>query len=193
MGPVQGDKHLFQLIIHDYRTYTHGVHVFLYGSMLARTIFSREKGEFFNDIGIGLLLHDIGKKEINPEILNKDGPLSPDEWIIIKRHPRLGHDLLTRVAKDLSKRAVQVVFQHHERIDGTGYPNRLRGTQIALWSKICSIANTYDGLTTNRSYRKAVSKGAALNVMRRSKGQFDLRILTLFIKLASLKVGPPEI
>jgi len=114
------------------------------------------------------LLHDVGKIGIPDAILSKPGPLEPDEWTVIKRHPSLGHDILLRVPS-LRKEA-DIVVAHHERLDGSGYPRGLRGEQIPLESRILAVADTYDVLVSDRPYRHAFDRVRALRILHEECG-----------------------
>jgi hypothetical protein len=114
------------------------------------------------------LLHDVGKIGIPDAILSKPGPLDPDEWTVIKRHPGLGHEILLRVPS--LHREADIVIAHHERIDGSGYPRGLRGEQIPLEARILAVADTYDVLISNRPYRKAFDNGRAVRILREESG-----------------------
>ncbi len=173
----------FQLTVHDYYTYTHSVHVYLYSSLLTRAVIGSENAPFLYDLGVGYLLHDIGKKDISLQILNKTGPLNDEEWAIIKKHPEVGFGLLTQASGGLSEEVTEIVLQHHEWCDGSGYPNGLKEYEVGRYSKICAIADMFDALTTNRSYQKAVSKLDALTIMKDSPGHLDEKLLTRFIQL----------
>ena len=174
----------FQLTIHDYYTYTHSMHVFLYSSMLTREIIGEMNESIKNKIGIGYLLHDIGKKDISTEILNKKGKLDDGEWDIIKAHPQTGYHLLKEVVGDISEEVGEIVLQHHEKLDGTGYPNNLKMEEIGRFGRICAIGDVFDALTTRRSYKEALSKMTALTIMRDEKGHLDEKLLERFIRLA---------
>src|SRR2546430_5970732 len=114
------------------------------------------------------LLHDVGKIGIPDAILNKPGPLDADEWIAIKRHPHLGHEILLRVPS--LHREAEIVIAHHERIDGSGYPRGLRGEQIPLEARILAVADTYDVLISNRPYRQAFDNERAVRILREESG-----------------------
>lgn len=174
----------FQLTVHDYYTYTHSVHVYIYASLLTRAIIGNENEKFLKELGVGFLLHDIGKKDISPAILNKKGKLDDDEWTEIKKHPDTGYDLLTQVSGGLSEEVTHIVLQHHEKVDGSGYPNNLKDTDIGRFGRICGIADVYDALTTRRSYKEAMSKMTAFTIMQDSPGHFDDKMLARFIRLA---------
>jgi hypothetical protein len=114
------------------------------------------------------LLHDVGKIGIPDAILNKPGPLDPDEWTAIKRHPALGQEILVRVPS--LRREADIVIAHHERVDGSGYPHALRGEQIPLEARILAVADTYDVLISDRPYRKAFDQERALRILREESG-----------------------
>ena len=114
-------------------------------------------------IRIGAYLHDLGKVKVPHEILNKTAPLAPDEFEIIKRHPVWGLELLAGI--DLPWDIKPIIRSHHERCDGTGYPDGLSGHDIPLSAQIICVVDVYDALTTTRSYRPAMSKAEALATM----------------------------
>ena len=114
------------------------------------------------------LLHDVGKIGMPDSILSKPSFLSPQEWIVIKRHPEVGHDILSRVPN--LRREAAIVVAHHERIDGSGYPRGLRGDQIPLEARIVAVADTYDVLISDRPYRKAFNRQEAIRILRQEAG-----------------------
>lgn len=111
-------------------------------------------------IRLGAYLHDLGKVRVPHEILNKPGPLTHDEFEVVQMHPVWGIELLAKV--DFPWDLKPIIRWHHERYDGTGYPDRLRGEAIPVTAQIVGIADVYDALTTTRSYRPALSRQAAL-------------------------------
>ncbi|MBL8962416.1 MAG: diguanylate cyclase [Gemmatimonadetes bacterium] len=121
---------------------------------------------------VGALLHDVGKVVISSDILNKQGKLTADEWAVMKLHARAGADILAEL--DFPFDVVPCVRSHHENWDGSGYPDGLRAEEIPLWARIVTLADVYDALTTERSYKQPLSSEDALEVMRRDVGrQFD--------------------
>lgn len=127
------------------------------------------------------LLHDIGKVAINENILNKPGTLTEEEMEELKRHPEIGYRILSSV-NDMAEMA-EYVLAHHERWDGTGYPKRLKGNEIPLKSRIIAIADAYDAMTSDRSYRNALSKEEAIEELIKNAGtQFDPEIVKIFIE-----------
>lgn len=127
------------------------------------------------------LLHDIGKIAIDERILNKSGKLNEDEWDEIKKHPEIGYRILSSVS-EMSEMA-RYVLSHHEKIDGTGYPRGLTGHEIPLQSRIISIVDTYDAITSQRSYREAMTEEYAVKELIRCSGtQFDKKLVDIFLK-----------
>jgi len=127
------------------------------------------------------LLHDIGKIAIEEGILNKPGKLTHDEWDEIKKHPEIGYRILSTV-NDLSEMA-EYVLAHHERWDGNGYPKGLKAEEIPVESRIIAIADTYDAIVSERSYRSALSKEFAIEELIKNKGaQFCPELVNIFIK-----------
>ena len=137
---------------------------------------------------IGALLHDVGKLMIPPEILNKPGRLTTEEWVMIKKHPVWGVEMLADI--DFPWDVRPIVESHHERWDGTGYPHGLKGEDIPRTARILCVADVYDALTSERSYKKAVSHEQALDMMRSDVGgQFDPELFPLFEAVMS-RLGP---
>jgi HD-GYP domain-containing protein (c-di-GMP phosphodiesterase class II) len=114
------------------------------------------------------LLHDVGKIGMPDSILSKPSSLDPGEWTVIKRHPEVGHEILSRIAS--LRREAAIVIAHHERIDGSGYPRGLRGEEIPLEARIVAVADTYDVLISDRPYRKAFNKKDAFRILREESG-----------------------
>ena len=127
------------------------------------------------------LLHDIGKIAIEENILNKPGKLTNEEWEEIKRHPEIGYRILSTV-NDMSEMAEYVLY-HHERYNGMGYPKGLKGEEIPLQSRIIAIADTYDAMVSERSYRGALPEEVAIKELAINAGiQFDLELVEIFIE-----------
>ncbi|NNF14782.1 MAG: HD domain-containing protein [Gemmatimonadetes bacterium] len=143
---------------------------------------------------MGALLHDVGKVSVPPEILNKTGRLTEKEWQIMRRHPERGVELLAEVEFPWDIRPM--VLHHHERWDGSGYPYGLAGSDIPLAARILCVADVFDALTTTRSYRRAFSAPAALEIMEADVGRlFDPELFRLFrelteVHLPATSVGP---
>ncbi|HWQ41772.1 MAG TPA: HD-GYP domain-containing protein [Desulfosporosinus sp.] len=132
------------------------------------------------ELGMGVLMHDIGKIKIPEGILNKKTPLTEEEFREIKRHATYGFDIL-RKNNDLSLLSSHVAFQHHEKWDGTGYPRGLKGSEIHEYGKLAAVADVYEALTSKRVYRSAIDPNAAYEyIIAQSNTHFDPRVLEVF-------------
>jgi response regulator RpfG family c-di-GMP phosphodiesterase len=128
----------------------------------------------------GVLLHDIGKIGIPDGILLKPGPLTPDEWKVMRGHPEIGRQLLEKIP--FLKGAIPVVYHHHERWDGTGYPLGLRGEAIPLGARVFAVADAFDAMTFDRPYSRAIPLEAARAEIQRSAGtHFDPAVVRSFM------------
>jgi putative nucleotidyltransferase with HDIG domain len=131
-------------------------------------------------IHIGAHLHDIGKIGVPDEILNKPGKLTNEEFAIIRQHSAIGGNIIDKIK--VFRPIAGMVRHHHERFDGKGYPDRLRGEDIPLGARIVAIADAFDAMTTLRSYRLPLSLDEAMAEMRQGRGsQFDPAIVDVFI------------
>lgn len=132
-------------------------------------------------------LHDIGKLGIHEDILNKKGPLSESEWDLLHQHPVVGEEILQPVFLD--DEMLSVIRSHHERYDGTGYPDRLKGDQINLFAQIVAVADAYDAMTTSRSYRPALNKEESILRLKSCSGtQFNPKIVDIFVTVLGQSV-----
>jgi HD-GYP domain-containing protein (c-di-GMP phosphodiesterase class II) len=133
-------------------------------------------------IARGAFLHDIGKMAIPDAILRKPGALTPDEITIMREHCYRGYQLLKRIT--FLAEASEIVYSHQERYDGTGYPRGLKGEEIPLGSRIFSVADTLDAITSDRPYRAAQTVGAARAEIERWSGrQFDPNVVKVFLSM----------
>ena len=168
----------------DYRdaeTQWHSRRVSLYARRLAQQLGVAEPD--LTIVEHGALLHDIGKIGVRDRVLLKPGPLSPDEWVEMKRHPELGWALLQRV--DYLRPASTIVLQHQEKWDGTGYPAGLRGDGIGIGARVFHVVDTLDAITSERPYRRARGFGDARAEIIRCRGtQFDPRVVDAFLAIA---------
>lgn len=139
-------------------------------------------------LNLASMLHDIGKIGVPGSILTKPGKLTGEEWIQIKEHPEKGYRILLPIGQ--LKDSLMGIRYHHERYDGTGYPSGLRGEEIPLYARIIAVADTYDAMTSTRSYRAKKSDEEALAEIIRAKGiQLDPEIVNIFLKLHEMQ--PP--
>lgn len=135
-----------------------------------------------NDLYWAGILHDIGKIVVPAEILNKKGRLNDDEFSVIKKHPVIGYEIISK-SKSL-KKVAQYVLNHHERWDGRGYPRGIRGDDIPVISQIISVADSWHAMISERSYKKILSEDSALNELLKNSGtQFPPEIVEAFYKL----------
>lgn len=163
-GEQAAFAHLLKLVSYDYYTYTHSVNVFVFSVTLAQRVGFRDP-QLLREFGEGVLLHDIGKSMIDPSITNCTGKLSDEQWKSMKMHPVYGYEILSEHGS-LTGMALDVVRHHHEKIRGGGYPDNLKGKQIAPLVRISTIADIFDALTTRRSYKSALPTFDALRIMR---------------------------
>lgn len=160
----------------DYYTYNHSARVSDYAIKTA--IKMNFNNSSLEKVFLASILHDIGKINIPEEILNKPGKLSDEEFALIKKHPGDGAEMLRKTAyADLA----EIVEQHHERLNGKGYPFGLKGEEILLEAKIIGVCDTFDAMTEDRSYRKAFSAEYAMEEIRRLSGiQYDPAVVDAF-------------
>ena len=125
-------------------------------------------------------LHDLGKIGIPDEILKKDSGLSDEEWVIMRRHPEIGESII-RPVRSL-QHLCDIIRHHHEKLDGSGYPDHLKGDEISPLVRILSVAEVYDALTTERPYRPKKSKEAAISILRSMKTHLDQDIIDVFLE-----------
>jgi len=133
-------------------------------------------------LGEGAFMHDIGKTGVDISILMKPEKLTDEEFTIMKTHPELGKKLLEE--QDVPLEVQQIVMEHHERIDGSGYPYQLTGDQMSKFGKLCGIIDAYDALTTDRCYHKGLDSSEAVGIMiNHDSGPMDPDLITKFAKL----------
>ncbi len=168
---------------HEY-TYLHCVNVgILAVSIGIKLNLNRDNLIYLGTAGI---LHDIGKKYIPIEILDKQGKLSNEEYDLIKRHPVQGFEILVD-AMELSSVTRVGVLEHHERYDGSGYPRGLKGDQITIFGRILAVADTYDAMTSDRAYRNAFSASETVEYLMGTGDQlYDSNIIDVFIKCVTV-------
>lgn len=172
---------------HDY-TYIHCVNVSIYAVLIGIKLNLKRKE--LVDLGTAGMLHDVGKKFVPIEILDKPGKLTKEEYSTIKNHPKLGYEVI-KECKELSATVKAAVLQHHERYDGTGYPDGLIGENISKFGRILAVADTYDAMVSDRAYHKALPPYEAIEfLMGNGNRLFDSIILKMFLQcIAAYPVG----
>ena len=173
-------RQLFQVVQHDFYTFTHVTNVAGFAVMLAGRL-SISSGEDLRSIASGALLHDVGKRFIPSNVLSKPGRLSEVERQLIEMHPLRGFvDLRTSSNVDFEQ--LLMVYQHHERIDGKGYPVRLVGDEIHPWARLLTVVDVFDALTSKRPYRDAMRLSDALDILESGAGtHFDKEMVQCWI------------
>ncbi len=173
--------------IDDY-TFIHSINVGIL-SMITGIIMNFSRHTLL-DLGLGAILHDIGKTRVPLDILNKRGRLTDKEYSEIKKHTLKGFDIIQNSGK-LNEDSSSIALNHHERYDGKGYPNGLKGEDIPLFSRIVSVMDVYDALTNNRVYRPKVKKNEAIDyIISMSDKQFDPNIVkSLTSNISAYSIG----
>lgn len=132
-------------------------------------------------LGMAGLLHDLGKVAMPPDVLNKPGKLTDEEFAIMKTHPTEGYKMLS-ASPGVDAVSLDVVLHHHEKIDGSGYPERLKGDQISLYAKMGAVCDVYDAITSNRPYKSGWDPAESLRKMAEWSGHFDPIVFQAFVK-----------
>lgn len=171
---------LTQLKNKDEYTSLHSLNVCILSLFFGRSLQLPENQ--LHTLGLGALLHDVGKLKVPAEVLNKPGRLSDEEFGVMKQHTVFGYDLM-RNQGELSNDALDIIVQHHERLNGRGYPYQLEHGQISEYSKIVSIVDVYDAITSKRVYHTETTPFNALNdIYKLREKEFDKRLVEQFIK-----------
>jgi putative two-component system response regulator len=139
------------------------------------------RGEALEAVAYGALLHDVGKIGVPEHLLRKEGPLSEDEWIVMRRHPEIGERICRPLGASIA--FAPIIRHHHERFNGKGYPDRLRGAQIPLGARIVAVADAYEAMVHGRPYQPAQSHSLAADELMRLRGsQFDADLVPIFLE-----------
>lgn len=169
----------------DEYTYMHSVAVCALMVSLGRALDLDETA--CREAGLAGLLHDLGKAVTPQDLLNKPGKLTPEEFEIIKQHPVLGYEMLLG-GQAVSEGTLDVCRHHHERMDGTGYPDRLPGDRLSLLARMGAVCDVYDAITSNRPYKAGWDPAESIAQMASWKGHFDPQVFQAFVK--SLGIYP---
>jgi putative nucleotidyltransferase with HDIG domain len=172
---------LIRVSSYDYYTYTHCVNVAVYSVGLAKE--AGLSGKEQEQLGMGGILHDLGKAQVDLKIVNKAGALTEIEFKEMKRHPVYGYNIL-KEQRETDEVILTAVRHHHEKLNGVGYPDSLLAGDISLYARIVAICDIFDALSTKRSYKPAMSSFDTLNLMQtKMKNELDPYLLKLFIKM----------
>lgn len=168
------------LDLRDEETEGHTRRVTAFTTQLAEAMGIR--GEELTNVWRGALLHDIGKMAIPDSILRKPGPLTEEEWVVMRKHPRYGYDLIYPI--EFLRPATDIPYCHHEKVDGTGYPRGLKGEGISLAARLFAIVDVWDALNSDRPYRKAWPRERILAHIKSQSGKhFDPKLVEMFLDL----------
>ncbi|HHW12871.1 MAG TPA: HD-GYP domain-containing protein [Firmicutes bacterium] len=175
---------IFEMRSHDNYTYLHSVKVGIIASIMGKNLGLARKQ--IKELAVGALLHDIGKMCIENSILEKSGHLTYQEYEKMRLHPKYGFEIL-RGAPGLSLLSAHVAYQHHEREDGSGYPRGLNSEQIHLYAKIVMTADSYDAMTSGRSYRRTLwSHEALAQLAAEAPEKYDPKMIKLLAQSVAL-------
>ncbi|MCM1215358.1 MAG: HD-GYP domain-containing protein [Lachnospiraceae bacterium] len=166
------------LKISDEYTFKHSVDVATMAMIIARKSGLPDKDVY--QIGVSGLLHDVGKSQIPNEILNKAGKLTEEEFAVMKNHTLFGYNIL-KEKSEIPDAIIAGVLQHHEKINGKGYPLKLSGKQITPYARVLSVADIYDALVTERPYKKGFSPHDALEMIMAMTDELDVEFMRSFI------------
>jgi HD-GYP domain-containing protein (c-di-GMP phosphodiesterase class II) len=177
-------SNLTDIMGYDKYTFHHSVNTTVLALVLGMGIGYNESNLL--ELGMGVLMHDIGKTNVPKEILNKKGSLTKEEFMEIKKHTIYGYENIRR-NRDFSILSAHVALQHHEKWGGEGYPRGLKGTEIHEFGRIAAIADVYDALSNKRPYRNALQPYQAYEyILAQSGFQFDPKIVKAFIRLVAV-------
>lgn len=169
-------------ISHDYKTYTHCMHVFIFSVAMFQTYDMSEKDIF--ECALGALLHDVGKTRIPKGIINKRGSLTQQEREVIKEHPLHGVSMCAHLP--MTQNTINCILFHHEKLDGSGYPAGLKGDNIPIPARIISVVDIYDALTSVRPYAEAMPPYEALTLIRHEmQAGVDMNVFKRFVGILS--------
>jgi len=160
--------------------YDHAINTSTFAIMLGQIIYGNSEKKLYL-IGLGSLLMDIGMSKLNSGIINKKGELEKKEVDHIRKHTQIGYELLK--SEHLPSFVADMALHHHERMDGSGYPDGLAGSNIRPYLRICGVADVYDALTSNRAFRKPMKSIDAIEFMLSRKQQFSMDVLNALMKL----------
>ncbi|WP_372999029.1 HD-GYP domain-containing protein [Sulfurimonas sp.] len=174
-------KSLMDIATHDYYTHTHSINVSIYALSLGS--YMKMQPETLSELGEAALLHDLGKSKMDLAILNKNGKLTDIEFHEIKKHPDIGYKIGLKLGID-NQNVLDGIRHHHEKMDGTGYPAKLKGSNIPLFARIIGVCDIFDALTSRRSYKEAMSSFDAIKLMKlKMNNHVDVKILDKMIMM----------
>ena len=175
---------IMKIAAHDYYTHTHSINVSIYSLSLAKFLGLKDKD--LEDIGMSSMMHDLGKSKVDSYIINKNGKLTDNEFNEMKHHPQRGYDIAVKMGLS-DKRILSGIRDHHEKLDGGGYPRGLKDKEISLFARIIAVSDVFDALTTKRSYKDAMSSFQAISIMKKQMDtHLDMRLVNALVKMCAV-------
>lgn len=172
---------LLKITAHDYYTHTHSINVSIY--TLSLGAFLGIEGDDLKILGMAAVLHDIGKSKVNYDIINKNGKLTEVEFDEMKTHPAQGHAIALKLGMT-DERILSGIRHHHEKLEGGGYPDGIKGDEISQFARIIGVCDVFDALSTKRSYKDPMSSFESLGLMKQQMlGHLDMNLVNAFIKM----------
>lgn len=172
---------LIKITAYDYYTHTHSINVCVYSLSLGSYL--GLPADVLEELGISALLHDLGKSKIDPAITNKNGHLSDLEYEQMKYHPVYGYTIALKIGIT-DTRILDGIRHHHEKLDGSGYPDGIKGEKITLFARIIGVCDVFDALSTRRPYKERMSSYEALKLMKETMPQhLDMMFVDAFIRM----------
>lgn len=172
---------LMRITAHDYYTHTHSINVSIY--TLSLGAFLGVEGKDLETLGMAAILHDLGKSRIDYDIINKNGKLTDEEFEQMRYHPAYGHEIALNLGIE-DERVLSGIRHHHEKMEGGGYPDNLKGEDISQFARIIGVCDVFDALSTKRSYKDPMSSFEALKLMKETmKGHLDMAMVNAFIRM----------
>ncbi len=177
-------EHFLKVCNYKYSIATHGVNVLMYSLCMVKKVGIRDMGWVYN-FSLGALLIDLGKANIDKNLLNQETPLNSAQWKIMRKHPVWSAETL-KTHGIIDEVVLNIVLHHHEKLSGKGYPDEYRGNQIPKYVRIVTICEIFDALTTKRSYNNAADSFSALKMMQdKMSGDIDPDIFKVFVQMLS--------
>jgi putative nucleotidyltransferase with HDIG domain len=181
---------IMKLNSYDYYTFTHSVNVATLSIALGVAA-GVSKVNDLTDLALGAILHDIGKSQIDQALINKPGTLTENEYRSVTSHVIKGYEML-RWNSSITAQALIPLMQHHEKLNGSGYPNNLQGSQIHIFGRIVAIIDVYDALTTERVYRKELKPFDALSIISKAFNDYDRDLFARLVNLIRAQKAQEE-
>lgn len=185
VGTIFSDKHAIESLIkitaYDYYTHTHSINVCIYSLSLGSYL--ELDSVMLEELGMSALMHDLGKCRVDPKITNKNGKLTESEFDAMKHHPLYGYTIALKIGVH-DRLILDGIRHHHEKLDGTGYPDGLMGKNITLFARIIGVCDVFDALSTKRSYKDRMSSYDTLMLMKKTmQNHLDMELVDTFIRM----------